>query len=281
MNDHFEPMERSDLWLSDPADAAAWTQINQEASAAIEGLSVQELRDVVSDRNRPERIRCHALHRLPADEVTCLLGDLLWNDDDNYWTVMIGCFRLDSQRVRSGLHRHRKSSVLRNRLAAITGLSILKDTSVLADIDDVLMQTGADDSVSTLRAIHALGRLACSESRDRLIALIRDERLAQQVRVCASEEMLSIGQVSPALEYLTSIAATCRGMEAPNAARSIRTVDRPLGNRLMLAILENGDVCAKQIAVFYLSAEMDQLDAPFIPSGLQCAKEYLRSLISE
>ena len=274
-------MERSALWLSDPADAAAWTQINHEASAAIEGLSVQELCDVVSDRNRPERIRCHALHRLPADEVECLLGDLLWNDGDNYWTVMVGLSRLDSQRVRSGLDRHRKSSVLRNRLAAIKGLSILKDTSVVADIDDVLMQTGADDSGSTLLAIHALGRLACSESRDRLTALIRDERLAQRVRIFASEEMLSIGQVSPAFEYLTSVTATCRGMEAPEAARLIRTVYRRLGNRLMLAILENGDDYAKQIAVLHLSAEMDQLDAPFIPSGLQCAQEYLRSLISE
>lgn len=166
MDDRFKPMERSTVWLSEPADAAAWTQINQDASRTIEGLSVAELCHIVSDRNQPERVRWHALCKLPVDEVTRLLGDLLWDDGDNYWTKMIDFSRLDSERVRTGLDRHRNSSVLRNRFAAIKALSIIKDASVVADIDELLRETRADNSRGTFLAVHALGRLACSESRD-------------------------------------------------------------------------------------------------------------------
>lgn len=282
MDDRFEPMERSAVWLADPADATAWTQINQDASRTIEGLSVLELCDVVSDLNQPERIRWHALCRLHPDEVTRLLGELLWDDGDNYWTVMIGFARLDSERVRSGLKRHRNSSVLRNRLAAIQALAILKDTSVVADIDEVLKQALVNNSGSLLfAAIGAFGELACLESRDRLTALICDDELEEDFRVAAAEKMLEIGQVIPAFQYLTGVAATCRGREAPTAARAIRSFDRREGTRLMLEILENGDNDAKQVAVLYVSFEMGQLDASFHSSGLKLAQDYLRSFVSE
>lgn len=114
-----------------------------------------------------------------------------------------------------------------------------------------------------------------------MTALIHDGSLEHEVRVAAAEEMLKSDEVGPALEYLTSIAATCRGIEAPTAARAVRTVDPREGNRLMLAILENGDDDAKQIAVLYVSSEMEQQDAPFNSSGLKLAQDYLRGLISE
>jgi HEAT repeat protein len=194
---------------------------------------------------------------------------------------MIDFSRLDSERVRSGLNRHRNSPILRNRLAAIKALSILKDTSVVADIDDVLKETRAANSRATFLAIHALGKLECDESRDRLTALISDDQLEDQVRVAAAEEMLKNGPISPAFDYLASVAATCRGIEAPTAARAIRTIDHRQGTRLMLAILENGDDYAKQITVLFVSSEMGQPDAKFNSSGLRLAHDYLQSLMSE
>lgn len=281
VNDRYEPMKRSTVWLSEPADAAAWAQVNEQASRAIASLSILERCKIVSDRNQPERIRWHALCGLPVDDVTRLLGDLLWEDSDDYWTRMIDFSQLDTERIRSGLDRHRNSSIMKNRLAAIKALSILKDISVVVDIDEVLKQTQTDDSPGTFVAIHALGRLACSESRDRLTALVSDGNLTHSVRVAAAEEMLFSGPVDLAYEYLRSVAATCCGMEASSAARAIRTVDRREGTRLMLAILENGDDDARQTTVLNVSSEMENLDAPFNSDGLKLARDYLRSLISE
>lgn len=277
MEEKFSPYLRSQIWLGEPEEAAAYQEEGTKITERLRGLNIQELFDIAADERSDDRVRFHAALKLPFDDAQKLANILIQRSEDHWWASMVRlCPPTKSPETIEALQQRLKSPNRSCRHRAMQLLSKMGDNSFATNVHAML---DSNDGIERLVAISCMELVDSQESKQVLRDYATCETNPIRSRVNAATSLLRMGEKEFAT-LLVRIALGESGQAAYYAACSILYhQDCIEGYKLFLQILNKPDHPAKPIAVLHIANVMGNLDLGFDQAGLAAARSWLESEI--
>ena len=278
MDELFKPYRRSQIWLGEPNDAAAYHEEGTRIAERLRCLNSQELFDVAADASGYDRTRWQATLELPRDDAQRLADMLIHRSNDYWWATMVKlCPPSNSPGTINALRQRLKSSERGCRHRAMQLLSKLGDDSFTANVHAILE---SDDNIDRLVAISCLAARESDESLQILRNYTTIESNPLASRVDAATSLLRIGEKQYSV-FLSQIAREDQSESAYYAACGIQHHHAKIeAFHLFLHILSKPDHPATPVIVMHITSLMGNHPLGFELAGLNESRRWLESAIA-
>jgi hypothetical protein len=278
VDEQFKPYRRSQVWLGEPNDPAAYQVEGTRIADRLKFLNSQELFDVAADASEDNRTRWEATLKLPRDDAQRLTDMLVQRPDDHWWTTMVKlCPPSNSPETINALRQWLKSPKRGCRHLAMQLLSTLRDDSFTANVHAMLE---SDDKIDRVVAISCLAARESDESLQILRNYTANESNPLASRVDAATRLLRNGEKQFSL-FLVQIAREDQSESAYYAACGIQHHhDKIEAFQLFLHILRKPDHPATPVTVMHITTLMGNYQLGFEHEGLNQSRRWLESEIA-
>ena len=278
MSEKFQPYRRSQIWLGEPAELAAYRQEGEQINSRLYGSSEDKLYVIAADVTEEERVRWEAALRLSRERAEELANELVQREGDYWWASMVRlCPPSATVDIKRSLQNHSVSPDTRCRYRAMQLLSRMGEDSLMPRVFEMLKSSV---KIERLIAVTCLEARDSQESRSRLQSYVADESNPTITRVRAATSLLRLGDSGYA-RILTDIALHINSESAYYAACSIlHLVGKRQGLELFASILSQADHPAAPVTVMHVANLMGDYEQGFELAGLDKSRRWLETQLS-
>lgn len=278
MSTQFKPYQRSQMWLAEPAQAAAYREEGDHIALRLNNLSNEELFAFAANISEYDRVRWEAALRLPREKMQELVDVLVQREDDHWWVSVVRlCAPSNTADIKHCLRKRIDSHDRGRRHRAMQLLARMGDDTAIAQEHELL---DSKDSAERLVAVTCLQGRDSDESRAKLRCYVAAEANPIETRVRAATALIKLGE-SEYSDILRSIALNEQSKSAYEAAVSIHNhVDKLKGFELFAQILDEPDHPAAAITVLHVTNLMGKHELGYELVGLEESRKWLASQLA-
>lgn len=279
MGEHFQPYERSQIWLGESAARAVYDEESRAIASRLYDLKEEEIYVIAADATEGDRVRWEATLRLPRERAQQLADELLQREEDYWWASMVRlCAPSRNSVVMHSLRKQLTSPSRGCRVRAMQLLARMGDDSVLPRVHEMLDSKYDLDRLVAVTCLQAYGS---EDSKATLRRYVAHEPNPIATRVRAADALLRLGERGFA-DVLIDIATMHQSSSAYNAACGIlHHLDKRRGFELFAHILAQADHPAASVTVMHVTRLMGNHELGFESSGLDVSRLWLASQLAK